>query len=142
MTYRYPQVNGGYRWNMLQRIEQEVGIAPSGTSDIQVDETWHTCIMFNRQLTESEKISLDALIENSPTFPPSSPTRFLVKDVWNQREAIAEAIGIPYRIFYSQSIPGGEVDQVELHFDRVLTDQEKVKVREEYASLIQEVGSG
>lgn len=138
MTYQYPQVVDGYRWNMLQRIAQEVGIAPVGTSDCQFDGDWHTVIIFDRSLTEEEKSALDALMHNAPTFPPSSPTRFVVQDLWNQREAISQAIGIPYRIFYSQSVPGGEVDQVEMHFDRELTDDEKLRVLNEYAMLIQE----
>lgn len=138
MNYRYPQVQGGYRWNMLQRIAHAVGLEPVGTSDVQVDSQWETCLTFSRELTEAEKAALDAVMADNPTFPPSSPTRFVVRDVWNQRNAIAAAIGVPYRIFYSQSVEGGEVDQVELHFDRPLTEAEKGRVRDTYARLIRE----
>lgn len=124
---------------MLQRVAHAVGLEPIGTSDCQCDDQWETCLTFSRELTGSEKAALDTVMSDSPTFPPASPTRFVIQDVWNQRAAIAESIGVPYRIFYSQSIPDGEVDQVEMHFDRGLTDQEKLKVIEEYGKLIQEV---
>ncbi len=125
---------------MLQRIAHAVGLEPVGTSDCQSGSVeWETCISFSRELTEAEKLALDSVMTDNPSFPPDSPTRFVIQDVWNKRESIGQAIGIPYRIFYSQSVPGGEVDHVEMHFDRDLTEQEKLKVIEEYGKLIQEV---
>lgn len=138
MLYEYPQAQGGYRWNMLQRVLQATGLEPVGASDVQIDENWKTCLTFDQELSTEQKAALDALMANNPTFPPESQCRFVVADVWNQKAAIAQRIGVPYRIFYSQSTPGGEVDQVELHFDRALTPVEKAKVMRVYAELIRE----
>jgi hypothetical protein len=138
VNYRYPQVQGGYRWNMLQRIEASLGFEPVATSDVQFDAVWQTCLTFDRALTDEEKAALDAVMADNPTFPPSSPTRFVVRDLFDQRDAIGAAIGCPYRVYYSQSTPDGPVDQVELHFSAVLTDAEKARVIEEYAKLIEE----
>lgn len=123
---------------MLQRIAHAVGLEPVGTSDCQSGDEWETCLTFERELTDEERAALDSVMADNPTFPPPSPTRFVVRDVWNQREAIAEAIGVPYRIFYSQSVPDGEVDQVELHFERALSDAEKQSVCNAYSRLIRE----
>jgi hypothetical protein len=75
---------------------------------------------------------------DNPTLPPVNPgTAFVIADVWNKREEIAAAIGLPYETYYSESVPGsGEVDQIELHFLEQLTDEQKTKVITEYGKLI------
>lgn len=134
MDYDYQQVSGGYRWNMLQRIFNEVGIEPIGSGD--VDD--RTVLTFSRPLTDTEKQKLDTLMASNPTFPPSTGgTIFVVRDVWNQKTLIEDAMGATYKLYYSESVIGsGDIDQVELHFDQVLTSTQCDKVISEYGKLI------
>lgn len=134
MEYKYPQVSGGYRWNMMQRIEETVGLRPNMTGDVEGS----TIVAFSRELTAPEKTLLDALMADNPTNPPSTAgTKFVIRDIWSQKAAFETAIGFPYRVYYSESVPGsGNVDQIEIHFDSTLTTQQRNKVIAEYGKLI------
>ena len=136
MEYKYPQIDRtqGYAWNALERIEQEVGLRPTAIGD----SSGATFVTFSRELTAPEKILLDALMASNPTVPPTSAnTKFVIRDVWTQKSFIETAMGLPYKVFYSQSTPGsGIVDQIEIQFNKVLTTQERNKVISEYSKLI------
>jgi len=134
MEYKYTPVSGGYRWNMMQRIEETVGLRPTMTGDTG----GFTVVRFSRELTAEEKALLDSLMADNPTQPPTTGgTKFVVKDIFNQRNTIGAAIGFPYRVYYSESVPGsGNIDLVELHFDKTLTTQERNKVLSEFSKLI------
>lgn len=124
---------------MGQRIEQTVGIKPTMTGDTPDGSGgMKTVVNFSRELTPEEKTLLDGVMADNPTLPPNLPgTKFTIKDVFNQRNTIGAAIGFPYRVYYSESVPGsGNVDLVELHFDKVLTTQERNKVLTEFSKLI------
>lgn len=133
MTYYYPQVSGGYRWNMLQRIFNAIGLEPIGSGDIGNQ----TYLDFSRELTAAEKTQVDTIMANNPTFPPTNPgTTYVIRDVWNQKAFFESQLGFPYKIYYSESVPGsGNVDQIELHFG-TLTNTQKNKVSSEYSKLI------
>jgi hypothetical protein len=136
MEYKYPQINRsqGYAWNALQRISEVVGLRPT----VIGDTSGFTYVTFSRELTDPEKALLDGVMADNPTLPPSLPgSKFIIKDIFNQRNTIGTAIGFPYRVYYSESVLGsGNIDQVELHFDKVLTTQERNKVLSEFAKLI------
>lgn len=134
MEYKYAQVSGGYRWNMMQRIEQTVGLKPTMTGDV----AGFTVVNFSRELTSQEKTALDTLMASDPTNPPTTGgTKFVIRDIWNQKSVFEQAIGLTYRVYYSESVPGsGNVDQIEIHFDSNLTTQQRNKVLTEYAKLI------
>lgn len=136
MEYKYPQIDRtvGYAWNAMQRIERVVGLRPTATGD----SGGFTFVNFSRELTEQEKSLLDSLMAENPTLPPTSTnTQFVIRDVWSQKSFIETQMGLPYQVFYSQSVPGsGVVDQIELHFNKVLTTQERNKIINEYAKLI------
>lgn len=134
MEYKYPQVSGGYRWNMVQRIERSVGIKPTMTGDTG----GFTVVNFSRELTAPEKALLDTLMADNPTLPPTpAGSRFVIRDVWNDKGAIQTAMGFPYKVFYSESVAGsGNIDQIELHFDQTLTTTQRNKILTEYAKLI------
>lgn len=119
---------------MLQRILHTVGMEPVGSGDIE----GKTVLEFDRELNEEEKANLDKVMADDPTLPPKNPgSRFLIRDVLNFQKQISEAIGYPYTLFYSESVPGsGNVDQIELHFAESLTQEQKEKVLSEYAKLI------
>lgn len=139
MQYQYPQVSGGYRWNMMQRIEQTVGLKPNMTGDTpDGSEGMKTVVEFSRELTAPEKALLDTLMADSPTQPPTTGgSKFVIRDIWNQKATFEAALGLTYRVYYSESVPGsGNVDQIEIHFDSTLTTQQRNKVLSEYAKLI------
>lgn len=119
---------------MVQRIEQTVGIKPTATGDADGS----TFINFSRELTAQEKTLLDGVMTSSPTLPPNLPgTKFIVKDLYNQRAAIGTAMGFPYKVYYSESVLGsGNVDQLELHFSQTLTTTQRNKVITEFGKLI------
>jgi len=133
--YKYPQIDRttGYSWNAMQRIEQEVGLKPTAIGD----SSGFTFVNFSRELTPQEKTILDTLMASNPTLPPTSGgTKFIIRDVWNQKGLIETQMGFPYKVFYSSSQSNSIIDQVELHFDQVLTTQQRNKIVSEYAKLI------
>lgn len=135
MEYKYPQIDRttGYAWNAMQRIEQEVGIKPTAIGD----SGGFTFVNFSRALTTQEKTTLDALMASNPTLPPTSGgTKFVIRDVWNQKTLIETQMGFPYKVFYSSSQGNSVIDQVELHFDQTLTTQQRNKILTEYGKLI------
>jgi hypothetical protein len=136
MKYTYPQINRniGYAWNMLQRCLNEVGIEPISTGD----SGGVTFLQFSRELTPEEKTKLDVLMADNPTLPPNPKgSMFVIRDVWNQKNLIEGAMGFPYKVYYTESVPGsGNVDQVELHFESSLTTQQRNKIIAEYGKLI------
>src|SRR3990172_3646540 len=134
VEYRYAQVSGGYRWNLMERCRNEVGVNPIMAGDV----AGVTVVAFDRELTITEKAKLDALMNNNPTFPPNFPgSKFIIRDVWNQKATIQAAMGFPYTVYYSESTPGsGVVDQIELHFASILTAAQRNKIVSEYSKLI------
>jgi hypothetical protein len=134
MRYDYPPVSGGYRWNMLQRILNVIGIEPIGSGDVSD----RTVLEFSRELTPQEKAQLDALMADNPTLPPTpAGSRFVIRDVWNQKTLIEQQMGFPYKVYYSESVPGsGNVDQVELHFAQTLTTAQRNSIISAYGKLI------
>lgn len=135
MRYTYPQVSaGGYRWNMLQRIFNAIGIEPISSGDTNGS----TYLEFARDLTDPEQATVTAIMADNPTFPPQPiGTRYVIRDVWNQKAAFEAALGMSYQIYYSESVPGsGNVDQIEIHFPTALTSTQLTKVKTEYAKLI------
>ena len=136
MEYKYTQIDRtvGYAWNAMQRIQEVVGLRPT----VMGDTSGFTYVTFSRELTEQEKTLLDALMADNPTLPPTNTnTKFVIRDVWTQKSFIETAMGLPYKVFYSQSVPGsGVVDQIEIQFSKVLSTQERNKIISEYGKLI------
>jgi hypothetical protein len=136
MKLTYPQIDRskGYAWNMLQRILNTIGIEPIASGDV----AGQTYLEFSRDLTEAEKAQVNSIMATNPTLPPVPVgSVFTIRDVWNQKDTIASAMGFPYKVYYSESIPGsGNVDQIELHFPSTLTTTQKNKIISEYGKLI------
>lgn len=136
MEYKYAQVNRsqGYAWNLMERCRNEVGVNPTMAGD----SGGFTVVNFSRELTVEEKAKLDTLMADNPTLPPNSGgSKFVIRDVFNQKSSIQTAMGFPYKVYYSESIPGsGSVDQIELHFSSTLTTTQRNKIISEYGKLI------
>lgn len=136
MEYKYPPIDRttGYTWNAVQRIEQEVGIKPNAIGD----SGGFTFVNFSRDLTAQEKTALDTLMASNPTLPPTTGgSKFVIRDIWSQKSTIETSMGLPYKVFYSQSVPGsGNVDQIEIHFSSALTTTQRNKIINEYGKLI------
>lgn len=139
VRYDYAQVQGGYRWNMLQRIKSATGIEPTNTSDVQIGDSTRTVVEFARDLTNTEKANLDALMASNPTKPPVGTKRFTIKDIWETLAVFNTATGVSCSLYFSESVPGsGKIDQIELHTPSSLTNTQKNKIRTEYANLLRE----
>ena len=133
MTYYYPKVQGGYRWNLIKRCLHKVGIEPVNTSDIE-DQT---CIEFDRDLSDEEKTNLDALMLDNPTKPPASTCRVKIQDIWEKLAQFNANTGLNIKIYYSESNPGsGVIDTIELHTDTPLTLAQKTKITNGYGNLL------
>ena len=88
---------------MLQRILNTIGIEPIATGDTG----GQTYLEFTRELTTQEKAQLDAIMADNPTQPPTPVgSRFVIRDVWNQKSLIETSMGFPYKVYYSESTPG------------------------------------
>jgi hypothetical protein len=134
-TYYYPSVgSSGYRWNVLQRVYNTAGIEPLSLGDVGEQ----TYLEFSRELTEAEKAAVDAVMADNPTYPPASAnTVFTLMDVWNRRAAIAEALGLDYDLYYNESVQGsGDVDLIEIHFKKQLSEAEIQMVYDNYPRLL------
>lgn len=137
MFYQYPQVQGGYRWNLLQRILNTIGIEPISVSDAQVDGVFYTFLAFSRELTAQEKVQVDAIMADNPTFPPSGTVRVKIKDLWEKLADFRASSGLNVKLYFSESVPGsGVIDTLELHTDSPLTTQQKNKVQTAYNNLL------
>ena len=133
--YLYTQVTGGYRWNMIQRIINEVGIEPKSTCDVGTQ----TVIEFDQELSSSDKNKLDQVMADNPTSPPSSlGTKYLIKDIWEKRSDFkTNTGGLNFKLYFTESVVGSKIfDQIELHFDKILSVVEETTVKTEYAKLI------
>lgn len=137
--YIYPQLVGGYRWNALQQLLR-LNIGFTTLYDTRYDGgEIQTTVITSAELSPTDKARLDALMASNPQFPPT-PTgvRFKVKDLWDQKTAIEAAMGQPFDIWYSESVPGSGVnDVIELHFQPMNNAQKNV-IRSAFASLIVE----
>jgi len=134
MKYFYEQVKGGYRWNMLQRILNTIGIEPIGSGDVG----GKTYLEFEKELTKEQKIVVDEIMADNPTYPPKPKgSVYIVRDLWNDRDAIGQEMGCPYEVYYSESELGsGNINQVELHFLKEINPTEDTKISVEYSNLI------
>lgn len=134
MDYIFPQVVGGYRWNLLKRCLHEVGIEPSCVSDVGEK----TIVQFDRALSDAEVEALDALMNDNPTYPPSnSGTVLTVDDIWEQFSAFKQNAGVDLKMYFSEKDPGsGNINQIELHSTEVLTQEQKDSIKTAYANLI------
>lgn len=133
--YKYPQIDRtvGYAWNIKRRCFYEVGIAPTGSGD----SGGFTFLNFDRDLTPTEKTALDTLMASNPSLPPSGTVRVKIGDMWNKLAQFNASSGADFKLYYSQSVPGsGVVDTLELHTDTPLTAQQKNKVQNAYANLL------
>jgi hypothetical protein len=143
MVYEYAGVTGsGFRWNMLQRIEYEVGVVPESCWDSGGDVGLRTYVQFTAALTVPQKAALDLLMAGTPMQPPiPAGTRFKVKDLWERRLELQTALGRTIRIFYSESTPGsGVFDEIELHIDgTALTNAQKNTLKNTFTGFIREL---
>jgi hypothetical protein len=137
MRYQYQQVQGGYRWNMLQRCLNEVGVEPIGSGDIQIDGNMVTYLEFSRDLTDTEKTALDTLMASNPTLPPTGTARVKIKDIYERLPDFIAASGLNIKLYYSESTLGsGKVDTIELHTASPLTSTQKNKIQTAFAGLL------
>lgn len=139
MTYTYPLVTGGYRWNMLKRCLYEVGLEPINSGDAG-EQTYLT---FERELTAAEKTALDTLMADNPTYPPTAgvSAQFLVDDIWEKFLQFRTACGLPnLKLYYTESVPGsGKIDSIVLQHPTPLTNTQKTSVRDAYRNLFKAV---
>lgn len=142
INYDYPYVSGsgGSRWTMNQRIQETLGFRPRQTCKAQVNGEIRTVVSFDSELTAQQKADLDALMASNPASAPDSVgTVFVIKDLYEGFLQFCNDIGFTARIYFTDSVPGLEYsDQIEIHFDETLTNQQKNKVLSEYGKLIKE----
>lgn len=140
MRYIYPHAIGAYRWNMLQRIREAVGVYPTQTGDFDGPDGKVTMIQFDAALTAAQKTALDNLMLANPANPPTpAGTVFKLDDIWEKLAEFNAATGITFRLYYSESVPGsGKIDTIELHANSVLTNTQKTRVKNTFAAILKE----
>lgn len=140
-TYTFPKLDGGYRVNIIERCKNELNINPVSIYDTTSDIIITTNIVFEIELTEQQLNDLTSLMNSSPQFPPEdqNATVFYVKDLNETFEEFQQLSGVSLKLYYSETITGsGKIDRLELHANRVLTEQEKNNVKTTYANYIVE----
>jgi hypothetical protein len=75
---------------------------------------------------------------DNPTYPPATTnTVFSLLDVWNRRQEIATELGLPYDLYYNESVVGSDdIDTIEIHFKKQLTEEEIQRVYDNYPRLL------
>ncbi len=117
----------------MQRILEETGVKPTASGD----SSGSTFVSFATELTTEQKAKLDTLMTSDPNLPPPPKgSVFVIKDIWSQKSSIETSMGFPYRLYYSSSQNNNVIDQIEIHFNKLLTTQERNKIISEYAKLI------
>jgi len=141
--YIYPQITGGYRFNLMERCRTELLIAPESIADTTFNGQIKTVIQFTGELSDILLSGLNALISGSggaPQYPPfsSGKTVFYVKDLYATFPSFIAAAGISgLRLFYSESVFGsGNIDRLEIHADDALSAQQRNKIKAAYGDLI------
>lgn len=126
---------------MIQRIKKGVGLEPLDTGDAFVNGGWKTVITFIRELTATEKTTLDTIMADNPTFPPATTgSKFIIDDIEAKKAQVEQQMGLTFDLFYIETTPGsGVIDEIIIQFSRQLTNSEKNKVKGIYAGLIREV---
>jgi hypothetical protein len=136
MTYYYPIVTTGYRWNLLKRCFYEVGMEPTVVCDIGEQ----TALTFARELSEAEKGKLDTLMADNPQLPPTKgvAVQFTIEDIWEKFTQFRVAAGLPnLKLYYAESVPGsGNVDTIVLQHPTALTNTQKNNVKTAYNNLL------
>jgi hypothetical protein len=137
IKYYYNQVQGGYRWNMLQRVFNTIGMEPTGSGDIEINNVIYTYLEFSKSLTLEEEASVAAIMADNPTYPPSTTNSVAtILDVWDNREMLKDAFGLDFEIYYTENNPGsGDIDRIKFVFKKQLSQEEKNKVKLEYSNL-------
>ena len=139
ITYEYNGnlLESGYTWNVLQRINNSIGVHPFNVSYTGM----FTIVQFENELSVDDKMVLDEIMTSNPTYPPyNSGTTFLIDDIWNKRSEIVAAMGLPFDVYFSESVIGSkDIDQIELHFNE-LNQTHKNKVLTIFSQLIREKG--
>jgi len=139
--YKYPQVIGGYRWNILKRCLKEVGVEPLYVGDMPENSILYTFVVFSAPLTAPQEAALNTLMSNNPQFPPSpgANTRFIIKDIYEFFDQFEADVGVGLDIYFSETVPGsGEINRIEIIANKAMTNAEKNKLRNAYSSLITE----
>lgn len=134
MTYYYPLVTTGYRWNLLKRCLWEIGIEPVCIAD----SGEQTFLEFSRELEAEEKFILDGIMLDNPQHPPSGGDAVTIVDVWEEFEQFKQVCGLPdLCLFYGEAVEGsGNINRVILWHPTALSDEEKQLVKTAYNNLL------
>ena len=142
--YTFPKITGdGYQWHLANKAEIISGQKPitrygTGTS---------TILVFASELTTQQEADIRALFDDpNTTLDPMHPTitggdKFIIKDFWETRDEFKAAIGgLEFSVWFTKSSPEKpKPDQIELHFQKILTNPEKNAIENAYADMITEV---
>lgn len=140
-TYTFPKIDGGYRFNIFERCKNELNIHIKSIYDTSSNAIVTSNIIVENELTEQQLTDLTNLMNNSPQFPPEDQnvTVFYVKDLNETFEEFQQISGVSLKLYYSETVSGsGTINRLELHADRILTEQEKNSVKTTYANSIAE----
>lgn len=132
--YFFNLVTLGYFWNIQQRVLITIGLQCAVDGNVG----GQTCLQFPRELTPSELTAVNNIMANNPSYPPNTSNNVaLITDIWNERAAFVAATGLDFDVYYDESSRGsGNVNQIKLHYKKVLNNTEKNRVKSEYAKLM------
>lgn len=111
------------------KIEKALGITPLGLSSGE-----RTMVMFENELTSSQKAQLVELMKNVDieNIPENSgKTTLFIEDVMENRKALSQKLGVPITIY---PVKRG----YEIHFEKKLNVTQKQSVFSIISNLVQE----
>ena len=142
--YTFPVITGdGYFWHLANKAQIISGQFPitryrTGTS---------TVLVFATELSTQDEADIRALFDDpNTTLDPVHPVitggdKFRIKDIWETRADFQTAIGgMPFSIWFTKSSGGIlKPDQIDLHFQQLLTNPQKNAIKNTYADMIAEM---
>ena len=89
---------------------------------------------FDRQLTAEQETSLNAIMADSPEFPPANAgTKFEQLDLYENRALLTTKFNLSFQVYYSC-----DGSKIFVFFGKTLTQGEKNTVNSEFSKLLSE----
>lgn len=138
--YHFPKdESGGYRWHIQQKVEIAIGRSFRSIND---NEFGQTLLVFDPPLTPEELILIEAIFEgsNAQAAPlVAVDQKYVITDIYYSsfRDNLAAELGCDVHLWYTKSSPELQnSDLIEIHCSKLLSVQDKKKVRNAVDALM------
>ena len=134
--YHYKVVEKeGHRYHLFQKSELAIGRRPISIHNAQNE----TILTFKPPLTDEEQPLIDEILNdpvNAQLPPKPKGSRCIIKDLYEVFGEFKGNSGKSCTLWFSRKEKGGKFNQLEIHFNEELTDEQKAHVSKVYSDLL------